>query len=55
MIIETEAESKAGVRVDRSLAWHLEGCVKRYGAQSDEPCACETRPAESIAEPERKP
>lgn len=47
MIIETEAERKAGVNVDRSLAWHLEGCVKRYGAQSDELCECEKRAADA--------
>lgn len=43
MEIETEAERKAGVRVDPSLAWHQVGCVKRYSAESDEPCECDRR------------
>jgi hypothetical protein len=50
VVIETEAERKADVKVDRSLAWHLEGCVKRYGAQSDEPCECEKRSRNASAE-----
>lgn len=42
-MIETEAEKKAGVKVAPELAWHETGCVKRYGAQSDQPCECEKR------------
>jgi len=41
--IETEAEKKAGMKVSPDLAWHEAGCVKRYGAQSDQPCECEKR------------
>lgn len=39
--IETKAEKAAGMYVNRSLAWHVEGCIKRYGAQGDQLCKCE--------------
>jgi hypothetical protein len=51
--IETEAEKKAGVRVDPSLAWHEIGCVKRYGAQSDQPCECEKLAQSALRRDER--
>lgn len=47
----SKAEEDAGVVVDPALDWHDEGCVKRYGAVSDEPCECERRRTDAAAEP----
>lgn len=39
--VPNESELKAGVRVEPCLDWHKRGCVKRYGAEAQEPCQCE--------------
>jgi hypothetical protein len=37
----TEEERLAGVYVELHLDFHERGCVKRYGAVSEEMCRCE--------------
>lgn len=39
----TDEERRAGVYVEPHLDFHDRGCVKRYGAVSDELCLCEKR------------
>jgi hypothetical protein len=46
----TEAEDKGGVYVPAHLDWHDVGCIKRYGAEGDEPCECEKRRANQLLE-----
>jgi hypothetical protein len=41
-----KAKVEAGVMIDPALDFHDQGCIKRYGAISDDPtaqCECEKR------------
>lgn len=44
--IEADARRKAGIDIAEELAWHAAGCLKRYGAESEQACECEKQLAQ---------
>lgn len=49
---QVPSDEPSEVQVAPHLDWHDVGCVKRYGAESPEPCACEKRRAEKSGDGE---